>query len=185
MESWEELLHVCAGTEEIIQQMKDHRILDEAGRSIVSSLLAGCGDAVKLLIQISTLGYILFGMFGVPLKDRNILPRALRILFSEWGRANYRMQQGNKKNIAEKSKALNNPPPQKKLGRGIESRSLKRDGFCVCKGAKEETLHKNEQLGYKWPCWLIFIWSKAVQCRSSQSHAGTVNSDLPTGCPRL
>lgn len=123
-------------------------------------------------------------MFGVPLKDRNILPRALRILFSEWGRANYRMQQGNKKNIAEKSKALNNPPPQKKLGRGIESRSLKRDGFCVCKGAKEETLHKNEQLGYKWPCWLIFIWSKAVQCRSSQSHAGTVNSDLPTGCPR-
>lgn len=73
MESWEELLHVCAGTEEIIQQMKDHRILDEAGRSIVSSLLAGCGDAVKLLIQISTLVYILFGMFGVPLKDRNIL----------------------------------------------------------------------------------------------------------------
>ena len=64
MESWEELLHVCAGTEEIIQQMKDHRILDEAGRSIVSSLLAGCGDAVKLLIQISTLVYILFGMLS-------------------------------------------------------------------------------------------------------------------------
>ena len=75
MESWEELLHVCAGTEEIIQQMKDHRILDKAGRSIVSSLLAGCGDAVKLLIQISTLVYILFGMSGVPLKDRNILPK--------------------------------------------------------------------------------------------------------------
>lgn len=120
MESWEELLHVCAGTEEIIQQMKDHRILDEAGRSIVSSLLAGCGDAVKLLIQISTLVYILFGMFGVPLKDRNILPRTLHILLSEWGRANYRMQQGHKKNAAEESKALNNPPPQKKLGRGIE-----------------------------------------------------------------
>lgn len=113
MESWEELLHVCAGTEEIIQQMKDHRILDEAGRSIVSSLLTGCGDAVKLLIQISTLVYILF-------KDRNILPRTLHILLSEWGRANYRMQQGHKKNAAEESKALNNPPPQKKLGRGIE-----------------------------------------------------------------
>lgn len=106
MESWEELLHVCAGTEEIIQQMKDHRILDEAGRSIVSSLLAGCGDAVKLLIQISTLVYILFGMFGVLLKDRNILPRTLRILFSEWGkeitvcgRATRRTLQRNRKRL--------------------------------------------------------------------------------------
>lgn len=83
MESLEELLHVCEGTEEIIQQMKDHRILDEAGRSIVSSLLAGCGDAVKLLIQISTLVYILFGMFGVPLKDRKILPRTLHCILRE------------------------------------------------------------------------------------------------------
>ena len=66
MESWEELLHVCAETEEIIQQMKDHRILDEAGRSIVSSLLAGCGDAVKLLIQISTLVYIFLACLECP-----------------------------------------------------------------------------------------------------------------------
>ena len=66
MESWEELLHVCAETEEIIQQMKDHRILDEAGRSIVSSLLAWCGDAVKLLIQISTLVYIFLACLECP-----------------------------------------------------------------------------------------------------------------------
>lgn len=76
MESWEELLHVCAGTEEIIQQMKDHRILDEAGRSIVSSLLAGRGDAVQLHL-ISTNGRFRYSTGSIP----NIYQMPM---FNEW-----------------------------------------------------------------------------------------------------
>lgn len=76
MESWEELLQVCAGSEEIIQQMREHRILDEAGRSIVNSLLAGRGDTVQLHL-ISTNGRFRYSTGSIP----NIYQMPM---FNEW-----------------------------------------------------------------------------------------------------
>lgn len=65
LESWEELLQACASTDSIIQQMESGRTLDEEGRGMINTLLAGRGKTVQLHL-ISANGRFRFSTGSIP-----------------------------------------------------------------------------------------------------------------------